>query len=177
MLPPSMRFSSLALKTNLSLPYGSPGNTAHLLRYVAQLVPDDSCIYSFVLSHFKKGEWKRESAGGCLNEKTFSKNSFFLLTIPKTVPHTSHLPVCVMLEQQRDPSDVIAGQIVPYEIYIGYYVFDVGKPRTSLFMYSSFSFFLAFFLTMLTSQNLVETWESTSDGRTVTKCIPHSPST
>ena len=34
-----------------------------------------------------------------------------------------------MLEQQRDPADVIAGQIVPYEIYVGFYVFDVGKGR------------------------------------------------
>ena len=85
-------------------------------------------LFFFFFFSIKKGEWNEETSGGCLNEETFEDNTFYLLTLPKSVPRHAHLPLCIMLEQKSHTNQPeVPGQIIPYPYYIGFYVFNAGR--------------------------------------------------
>jgi hypothetical protein len=69
-----------------------------------------------------KGEWKGKKAGGCQNEKkTWHKNPFFSLVIPKK----ENVDVAIVLSQKKNAmEEIIPFQTLPYDFYIGYYLYD-----------------------------------------------------
>jgi len=96
------------------------------------------------ITFFQKGEWNEETSGGCLNEETFEDNTFYLLTLPKSVPRHAHLPLCIMLEQKSHTNQPeVPGQIIPYPYYIGFYVFNAGRCKKRIVCHArSLTYFL-----------------------------------
>ena len=70
-----------------------------------------------------------------MNEPTFDQNPAYQLILPKGIPYMGEIPVCIMLEQNRMLRDIIPGQIIPYEYYIGFYVFDEGIYLSTFYYY------------------------------------------
>jgi len=72
------------------------------------------------------GEWKGKTAGGAQaaeNEKTWHKNPFFSLVIPKK----GKLDLAIVLAQKQSAMDAAAlvpYQQIPYPFHIGFYLFD-----------------------------------------------------
>lgn len=69
-----------------------------------------------------KGEWKGKTAGGCQNEKkTWHKNPFFSLVIPKKEGVEMSI---VLMQKKNAMEEILPYQTLPYDFYIGYYLYD-----------------------------------------------------
>ena len=74
------------------------------------------------VSSTQKGEWKGKTAGGCQNEKkTWHKNPFFSLVIPKKEGVEMSI---VLMQKKNAMEEILPYQTLPYDFYIGYYLYD-----------------------------------------------------
>jgi len=67
------------------------------------------------------GEWKGETAAGCANFRDWKNNPQYILELPKD---KESVEVYVMLAQKKLEVDLIPYQVIPYPIYIGFYIYD-----------------------------------------------------
>eukprot|EP01097_Dermamoeba_algensis_P000969 TRINITY_DN135_c0_g1_i3.p1 TRINITY_DN135_c0_g1~~TRINITY_DN135_c0_g1_i3.p1 ORF type:complete len:625 (-),score=176.10 TRINITY_DN135_c0_g1_i3:208-2082(-) len=94
----------------------------------------------------ESGEWKGETAQGCANNKEWKNNPQFTLELPKD---KENVDLYIMLSQKKLEVDLIPYQVLPYPIYIGFYVYDedfseklaeVDKWKNSLEVYKHLRF-------------------------------------
>eukprot|EP01094_Clydonella_sp_ATCC50884_P027466 TRINITY_DN789_c0_g1_i2.p1 TRINITY_DN789_c0_g1~~TRINITY_DN789_c0_g1_i2.p1 ORF type:complete len:706 (-),score=287.23 TRINITY_DN789_c0_g1_i2:242-2320(-) len=67
-----------------------------------------------------EGEWKGDTAGGCIEHDTWKNNPKFKLVIPAE----EEVKVSLLLEQERSAQDLLPFQVLPYKTHIGFYVYD-----------------------------------------------------
>ena len=78
--------------------------------------------HSCILACLPQGEWKGKTAGGCQNEKkTWHKNPFFSLVIPKKEGVEMSI---VLMQKKNAMEEILPYQTLPYDFYIGYYLYD-----------------------------------------------------
>lgn len=68
-----------------------------------------------------ESEWRGTAAAGCQNNKQWKNNPQFLLELPKDKENVN---IYVLVSQRKLEVDLIPYQVLPYPVFIGFYLYD-----------------------------------------------------
>eukprot|EP01099_Mayorella_cantabrigiensis_P004405 TRINITY_DN330_c0_g1_i2.p1 TRINITY_DN330_c0_g1~~TRINITY_DN330_c0_g1_i2.p1 ORF type:complete len:203 (-),score=54.26 TRINITY_DN330_c0_g1_i2:40-648(-) len=70
-----------------------------------------------------EGQWKGSTAGGCQNHESWINNPKYALELADK-KDDENVPILVMLSQKKSELDLIPYQVMAYQLFIGWYIYD-----------------------------------------------------